>query len=46
MIYLRFNKKLKKLPTYPLRLIMKNNACPNRITETSGTNFSQDFFTK
>ena len=34
---------LKKLPTYPLRRIMLNNACPNRIAETSGTDFSQDF---
>lgn len=40
---LGFNLRFKKLPTYPLRLIMKNNACPHRITETSGTNVSQDF---
>jgi len=25
---------------------MPNNACPNRITETSGTDFCQDFWDK
>jgi len=41
--YSIFTKLIYKQPTYPLRLIMMNNACPNRITETSGTGFSQDF---
>jgi len=38
-----FTNLIKNQPTYPLRLVMPNNARPNRIAETSGTDFSRDF---
>jgi len=42
LFFLKIKKK-KKPPTYPLRLLILNNACPYCFTAAAGTVIGQDF---
>ena len=43
-MYIEVYKKNRKQSKYPLRQLMKNNACSSCFTATAGTKFVRTFY--